>query len=352
MTHYHKRGRSVRWSDKEIALLQEFYPTIWVKNLVHKFPNRTKETIVAKARHLNLPSAKLWQPEENAILQTHFANSQKEITENLLPKRSWTAIMAQGERLGLKRIRNRPRLKVNETYFEKWSPPMAYILGFILADGCIIRGTYKGYSDSLKFGVHIKDIDILEKIKRELNSNHSISIFKNAAHLCITSQKMVDSLKCLKISYQKSLRENVPEIPQEFIRDFIRGVVDGDGSLWIDKQKNYPTLSVSGGEKMLTFVRKHFFEEFEIYSSLTKQSYSTKIKKHLYQIAYRTNPAQALIEYLYKDAGIFLNRKYKMAQLCLKPKIKKREHIKTNTKNKIKYYETLTSGESDQGGHS
>jgi len=80
MTHYHKRGRSVRWSDKEIALLQEFYPTIWVKNLVHKFPNRTKETIVAKARHLNLPSAKLWQPEENAILQTHFANSQKEIT--------------------------------------------------------------------------------------------------------------------------------------------------------------------------------------------------------------------------------------------------------------------------------
>ena len=86
----------------------------------------------------------------------------------LLPKRSKTAIWAQGERLGLKQNRNYPRLAVNEDYFKKWSSEMAYILGFILADGCIIEGTHKGYSGALKFGVHPKDIDILEKIKKQL----------------------------------------------------------------------------------------------------------------------------------------------------------------------------------------
>jgi hypothetical protein len=199
---------------------------------------------------------------------------------------------------------------------------MAYVLGFILADGCIVRGTYNGYSDSLKFGVQLKDRDILDTIKRELKSEHSISVTRNAAHLSIASQKIVDDLKSLGISYRKSLCENVPDVPEEYIRNFIRGIVDGDGSLWLDG-KNYPTLSVSGGKTTLSFIGEHFFKKFELHSALTRCSYSEEAKNYLYQISYRCSSAQTLIEYLYRDADLFLERKQAIAMRCLNCKIKK-----------------------------
>ena len=49
------------WSQKEIALLKEYYPVKRVSDLITMFPDRTKPTIVAKALSLRLPSAKLWQ---------------------------------------------------------------------------------------------------------------------------------------------------------------------------------------------------------------------------------------------------------------------------------------------------
>ncbi len=245
------------WTTKEINLLRKLYPTTRVKDLVPLFPKRSKATIVAKALNINLPSAKLWQPGENKILRKYFSKYPIQELLKLLPRRSKTAIWAQGERLGLRQNRNHPRLSVNENYFKKWSSEMAYILGFILADGCIIEGTYEGYSGSLKLGVNKKDIDILEKIKLQLASQHKISIGKEAAHLGITSQVIVSDLKSLGIVYRKSLHENVPIIPKKYIKDFIRGIVDGDGSIHFDK-KNYPTLSVCGGKNTITFLQNHF----------------------------------------------------------------------------------------------
>lgn len=331
-------GRKVRWSNLEVGLLKKLYPVFRVKKLADKFPNRTKATIVARALALGLPSAKLWQPEENNALRKHFINSPKETIQKLLPKRSWSATMAQAERLGLKRKTDKPRRDVDEDYFKKWSPNMAYVLGFIFADGCIVRGTYAGYSDSLKFGVQVKDVDILEKIKRELKSKHSISIVKNAAHFSIASQKIVDDLKSLGISYRKSLRERIPNVPEKFIKDFIRGIVDGDGSLWLD-QRNYPTLSITGGKNILDFIREHFFKKFHLHSALVKQSYSEKIKRNLYQISYRCSSAQTLIKYIYNDHGLFLNRKFKTALRCLNSVIKARDNDNYRLK---KYYETHT----------
>ncbi len=330
--------KKIAWSEDEIVRLKSLYPHLRIKDLADKFPDRNKNTIVAKALSLKLTSAKLWQEEENSILQERFSNSSKEIISGVLPKRSWQAIVAQAERLGLQRNTAKPRRPVDENYFETWSPSMAYLLGFILADGCVIQGTYKGYSDALKFGVQLRDRDILETIRRELRSEHSISIVRNAAHFCITSQKIVDDLKRLGISYRKSLRENVPNVPQQFIAHFIRGIVDGDGSLWLD-DKNYPTLSVCGGKTTLSFISEHFFKKFGLHSALTKCSYLEEAQNYLYQISYRCNSAQTLIEYLYRDADIFLNRKYATAMRCLSCKIK----MKNNDEYRLKkYHETHT----------
>ncbi len=310
------------WSKKEIFLLKKFYPVTRVKDLAKMFPRRTKDTIVAKALSLSLPSAKLWQPGENRILQKYFYNIRVEKLQKLLPRRSKTAIWAQGERLGLRQNRNYSRLNVNEDYFKKWSANMAYILGFTLADGCIIEGTYKGYSDALKFGVQKRDTDVLEKIKKELSSEHKISLCKNANHFCITNQTIVNDLKKLGIKYRKSLRENIPNVPKIYIRDFIRGIIDGDGSISFDKKHGYPTLSVCGGKNTVSFLQNHFFSKFQIYSKIAK----TRKIQFIFHIAYRASSAKILINYLYKNSELYLERKFKLFRKSLEIKIKKRKN--------------------------
>jgi len=317
--------RLQHWSKKEISLLKEHYPKLRVRELVDMFPARNKKTIVAKAMSLNLLSAKLWRQEENKILKKYFCELRIEKLQELLPKRSKTAIWAQGERLGLKQNRNYSRINVNENYFKKWSPNMAYILGFILADGCIVKGTYKGYSDALKFGVQKKDNDILEKIKKELSSEHKISLCKNANHFCITNQIIVNDLKKLKITYRKSLREHIPDIPKKYVKDFIRGIIDGDGSIHFDK-KNYPTLSVCGGKNTINFIQNHFLSKFGIYSKITRVRKNERCQ-FVYYVAYRSNSAKTLINYLYNNSNINLSRKFNLYQKSLKIKIKRRKKL-------------------------
>lgn len=327
------------WSASEIRRFIRLYPKTRIKDLVKEFPGRTRASLAVKALSLGLFSAKLWQSRENTILKKSFGHfSKKELTE-LLPRRSWKAIIAQGERLGLKRETAKPRLKVDESYFEKWTPNMAYILGFIIADGCIVQGTYKGYSDALKLGVQLKDIDILEKIKSELKADHKISEVHNAAHLSIASQKIVNDLKKLSVSYRKSLNEQIPIIPGAHIRNFIRGIVDGDGSLWLDK-RNYPTLSIAGGKNTLEFIQRHFFTKFKLYSTLSRSTFSEKAESYLYQISYRSNSAKRLIDYLYNNSNIYLDRKYIIALKCANTKIKVR---KNNSYRLKRYHESYTS---------
>lgn len=329
------------WSKQEITLLKKLYSITLLRDVVKFFPKRNKGTIAAKALSLKLKSAKLWQPEENKILRNNFSiKSLKEIS-GLLPKRSRLAILARGERLGLKRNLHAPRKKVNESYFKKWTQGMAYILGFILTDGCIIEGTYKGYSDALKFGVQIGDIDILEKIKQELESEHTISLIKNAAYFGITSQKIVDDLKNLKISYRKSLREKIPKVPNRFIKDYIRGIVDGDGSISFDK-RNYPSLSICGGKRTISFVRNYFLSKLSTYSKIRKCEKSKNGKYHLFSIGYHCNSAKILINHLYNKAPLYLDRKFNLAKRCTDVIMKyRKDYTKKENQTIRRFYPSL-----------
>lgn len=334
------------WSKKEVSLLKEYYPKIQVKNLIKMFPCRTKATIAAKAMSLGLASAKLWQPEENDILRKYFTEASTEKLQKLLPKRSKSAILAQGERLNLKRNRKKPRLNFNENYFEKWSPNMAYLLGFIFADGSIVKGSYKGYSDALKFGVKIRDIDILEKIKQELALKYKISLIEktDAAHLNITSQEVVDDLKSLGIDYRKSFQEKMrghfPNIPQEYIRDFIRGVFDGDGSISFN-EKCYPTINIAGQKEIIDFIRNHFLSKFDIYSKIGRGKKDGRYY-NLFYITYRCNSAKILINYLYNNASLYLERKFKLAEKCEEINMKFKKNYTNREETIIKqFYQSL-----------
>jgi len=286
---------------------------------------------------------KYWSLKENRILQKYFAEAQKEKLLKLLPNKSWLAILAHGERLRLRRKVDVPRLKVNENYFKKWSSKMAYILGFIFADGGIVKVTHNGASDKLGFGQHKRDIDILKKIKQELSAEQALSVSGNYVHFTIYSQKIVNDLKKLGVSYRKSsqiARVKIPKIPKKYLRDFIRGIVDGDGGISFDKRE-YPALSICGRKEIITFIRNHFLSKFNIYSKIAQQKKNGKLM-NLFYICYRTNSAKTLINYLYQNADLYLERKFQLAQKALRKEIKPRKNF-TKKEDEIikKFYHCL-----------
>lgn len=143
---------------------------------------------------------------------------------------------------------------MNKKFFDEWSSDMAYILGFIMADGNV---RHKNYSNSkgcaLCLNLQLNDIEILDFIKDKIGTNANVCIYKYTGNdgiyreqcsLTITSEYMINRLIFLGVVPQKTGKESFPDMPHIFERDFIRGYFDGDGCIMITTQtcngKQYP----------------------------------------------------------------------------------------------------------------
>lgn len=125
-------------------------------------------------------------------------------------------------------------------FFENWTPSMAYILGFIAADGWISINTKNG-KGSYRLGVfiHEKDREVIEFIQKEMNLSHPIKTkAKNLVGLEICSKKLVSDIQVLGIVPRKSKVIKMPlNIPEQYVSHYVRGLFDGDG--WITVADGY-----------------------------------------------------------------------------------------------------------------
>lgn len=110
------------------------------------------------------------------------------------------------------------------------------------SDGYISKATYTN-----KFGISVaeKDREWLEKFRTFLGYNGNIGTYQvnesgykpgvKYVRLLIGNNKIVEDLiKLGVIEHKSKLLSSIPNIP--YIDDFIRGYIDGDGSL----RKDYP----------------------------------------------------------------------------------------------------------------
>lgn len=131
--------------------------------------------------------------------------------------------------------------KVNQSFFETWSEEMAYVLGFIVADGAVF--TNPRGSQYLAF--YSTDREIIEKIRTAMNSNHRIGArprpigHKTLFVLQLGSKKFVAQLRKFGIIQNKSLVIRIPKsIPEKYLGHFVRGYFDGDGCIYFRKHKS------------------------------------------------------------------------------------------------------------------
>ena len=209
----------------------------------------------------------------------------------------------------LERYGKHKDVNLNKDIFEKIdTEEKAYWLGFILADGYID----KNYQ-SLEIGLKESDKQHLEKLKTFLNSNAKIRYKEKTKSysLAITSKKICQDLKKHGIENAKSLtcRLNEELMNCKLQNHYIRGFWDGDGTVYIKKNKQFQ-IGFSKTELIINDIKNNI-------SYFNNIKPVNKKRTNGYQISLGHKKSIEFIKYMYKDANIYLERKYnKIIAVC------------------------------------
>ena len=206
--------------------------------------------------------------------------------------------------------------EVNQEFFTKWAPEMAYVLGFFMADGSIIRNKRGGYY----LNIQIRDKNLLYSIRKALCSNHKISVkpakgnAREKYNLQIGSKKMCFDLQKMGVQRRKTYTLTIPKIPRKFFWHFVRGYFDGDGNVWkgfIHKDRPQPLLVLftaftSCSEDFLRSLQQGLEE-----TGLGKGSLVSLQGSSYYRLQYAVRDSLLLADSMYKGQykSLYLKRK-------------------------------------------
>ena len=210
------------------------------------------------------------------------------------------------------------RYCVNEDFFKKWSHRMAYVLGYLYADGSMedasyLRGKYVRVSSTDKETIHV--------IKSWLNSEHTIvrttpQKGREQYLLRIGNTNLYDSLTTYGLFPNKSLVAKMPTVPDKFLTDFIRGYFDGDGcvSLYcvkgVRKQEIIKKLSIIFTSGSFDFLRQLCDT---LHTRLDLRQQKVYRGDRSFQLRYATEDSVKLFEFLYLG--------HKKTEYCLQRKL-------------------------------
>jgi hypothetical protein len=153
------------------------------------------------------------------------------------------------------------KYSLNENFFSTWTSEMAYMLGFIAADGCLYKYKTGVNTYLLSIILNSKDHHILESFKSILNSDRPLQIIKSQTKkqqsgLVINSVQIAQDLMRLHIHPRKSWTAEWPkDYPKEYMHHYVRGFFDGDGSIHLIKhpsqKSKYIGVNFCGPEQYL-----------------------------------------------------------------------------------------------------
>lgn len=213
----------------------------------------------------------------------------------------------------------------NSSYFKEInSETKAYILGYIVADGSIEESNRKDRPSKLvrlRFGCISEDDEILRLIQRELAPNNNLRFYqpkgnrKQVTILQICDKELTsDLIDLYDIRPRKTFHSNFqfPNIPQQYKRDFIRGFIDGDGSIG-----RHHFSMICNSEIFAKQIRDEFLfaiPELKWHIYKENRKFTNYWSLH-FNMNLKTAPL--IYEYLYKDASNYLIRKKELLNTVL-----------------------------------
>lgn len=243
-------------------------------------------------------------------------------------------IIAHVKKMGLGHLitQHHNKVKFDNTVFECIdTEEKAYWLGFMFADGYV---TAKG--NTVCLAISKNDEDHIQKYSDFLKYSKPYRILKNGikndgtqlyrVEINVGDTKLrEDLIKCGCVP-NKSLILKFPnkEIFKnpEIIKHFVRGYIDGDGSLGLYKgryKSKIEYLQIIGTKDFLEGIEKEC--GIKGYISLKHPETGNTIT---YVLKYTNNKAFKVIEYFYENSTIYLTRKYNIYKEMCRNKIEQK----------------------------
>ena len=203
------------------------------------------------------------------------------------------------------------KYSVNYNFFEKIdNKEKAYVLGLWYADGSV-------HSNGNTISIGMCDLDIIEKIRKEIKYNGPIYVLKNKSKnqkkcykLYISSLKLkTDLIKWGCVPRKSHCLQFPQNIPDNLMSHFICGLFDGDGCL--SKYRSGKWCISIAGTKNICEGLQNYLRYGGIY--INRINPNTKYETWAWRI-YSKNNIRVFLDYIYKDTVIYLERKYKKYQ--------------------------------------
>ena len=233
----------------------------------------------------------------------------------------WQITKHQDELLDVKKLKLKK--PINENFFEAIDTEQkAYFLGFLFADGCNSPN-----KNRLEVSLAKQDRDILEKLSRLLLcGNVNIKEYKrknknknsqDKVALYIINKKVSQDLAKWGCVPRKTFVLKFPDILAGLCHHFIRGYFDGDGSLTLANRKGTfnAYFSIVSTKEMLERISEYMVN-LGVHYAINKRHKERKNNNFTLRV-HGCKQIQKVCDFLYKNATVFLDRKFENYKLLM-----------------------------------
>jgi len=210
-----------------------------------------------------------------------------------------------------------------------WNSNLAYAIGLITTDGNLSPdGRHISLTSTDKSLIKTFTSCLQKQSKITPNPKGGFPSSKPAYRTQFSDVKLYRELLKIGLTPNKSLTLGPIKINAKYFNDFLRGHLDGDGSIVYYKDKYLTHLNkkyvydrlfayfISSSERHLVWLRKTIFSLIQIKGSLNVRINRTRVVKHpTYVLKFSTKEAKLLLNWIYYKPNLpCLNRKYKIAK--------------------------------------
>lgn len=230
--------------------------------------------------------------------------------------------------------KNKRIYKIDEDYFQCIdSQDKAYFLGFLFSDGNISKE-----KNDIKISLKYDDEEIIKELSKLIYGFEHIHYYNYendgiCVNINITSQKMKQDLINLGCPPDKTFIIRYPDIDMKYDASFIRGYFDGDGCFSVKKDER-GTFDITSNTNFIkdvcVILKKHLDIDVGVY--IDKDNENTACLQTTDR-----EKLKKLFGFLYKDANLFMKRKYEKFKQLLEL-VNAKENIAENKNDLVEFW--------------
>lgn len=194
-----------------------------------------------------------------------------------------------------------PALPVNSTAFQVIdTPEKAYLLGFLLADGCVLAAHPGRYSARVNLRILAGDIQACRLAQQVAGGN--LHLIENGYRVQwdVNSDAIAADLTALGVTPKKTFTASLQwdRIPSALHGAVLAGLIDGDGHLRFNQQQRRAEVSLVTASSAL---RDQLMERFPFFKLVVAAAGKANRKSELYTVIVESNRVllAALIDAVY-----------------------------------------------------